>query len=126
MAETTVTPRFQREPDSVAGPFFVVKDACLICALPVQTAPANPAWDAGDCCGGGPDHCRILRQPETAAETEQVIGAMLGACTEVIQYCGTDPAILNRLRTAGRARLCDALQEGPSGPHGMRCWNPPG
>jgi hypothetical protein len=109
-----VTPLYEREPDCVPGPFYVVKDLCILCALPVQTAPQNIAWDEGECCcqGHGPDHCRIRRQPESEQELTAVLEAMAGSCVEAIRYCGTDPAILQRLRQDGGAHLCDALPEG--------------
>ena len=36
-----VTPKFEREPDNAPGAFYVIKDQCIICALPPETAPQN-------------------------------------------------------------------------------------
>ena len=34
-----ITPKFEREWDNAPGPFYVVKDQCILCALPPETAP---------------------------------------------------------------------------------------
>lgn len=41
-----VKARFERDSDGVPGPFYVMKDRCIICGLPPQTAPLNITWDA--------------------------------------------------------------------------------
>ena len=107
-----VEPPFEREPDSVPGPFYVVKGLCILCALPPETAPQNIEWDEQfqrEGCSGRPNHCRVSRQPETAAEVESLVDAAIGSCVEAIRYCGTDPEILARFRERGYAKLCDAL-----------------
>jgi hypothetical protein len=108
-----VPSRFEREPDNAPGPFYVVKDQCILCALPPETAPANITWSretfqraCGETC---PTHCRIEKQPETAEELAAVIEAARGSCVEAIRYCGTDPEILARFREHGLEKLCDAL-----------------
>lgn len=115
-----ITPLFEREPDSVAGPFYVKKGACLICGLPPQTAPASITWSAETFRFSGredcPTHCRIERQPQTAEELEQVIDAACSSCVGAIRYCGTDPQILARFRELGYKRLCDAAQPQPGTP----------
>jgi len=107
-----VTPKFEREPDNAPGPFYVVKDLCILCALPPETAPQNITWDAefqSTGCVGCGNHCRVERQPQTADELARVIEAACGSCVEAIRYCGTDPEILARFRAEGLERLCDAL-----------------
>jgi hypothetical protein len=107
-----VHPLYEREPDSVPGPFYVVKGMCLLCALPPETAPENVQWDEQfqrAACSGCPNHCRVVRQPETPHEADSLIEAAVGSCVEAIRYCGTDPEILTRLRKNGYERLCDAL-----------------
>ena len=108
-----VTPKFEREPDNAPGPFYVVKDLCMLCALPPETAPVNITWSqetfqrsCGETC---PRHCRVEKQPETAEELEHVIEAARCSCVAAIRYCGTDPEILERFRAEGLERLCDAL-----------------
>jgi hypothetical protein len=112
MNDATVPPLFEREPDSVPGPFYVVKGQCLICDLPNQVAPENFFWDEAykaRGCQGCPNHCRVERQPETPLELALMIEAAAGSCVEAIRYCGTDPAVLARLQAEGKAHLCDAL-----------------
>ena len=107
-----VTPKFEREPDNAPGPFYVIKDRCILCALPPETAPQNITWDTeshGANCASCPDHCRVARQPQTPDEVARVIAAAGGSCVEAIRYCGTDPEILARFRAEGLERLCDAL-----------------
>lgn len=107
-----VTPKFEREPDNAPGPFYVIKDHCLLCALPPQTAPKNITWDPEfqrGACDGCPNHCRVERQPQTPDEVALVIEAAVCSCVEAIRYCGTDPEILERFRARGLERLCDAL-----------------
>jgi hypothetical protein len=111
-ADGLVEPLYEREPDSVPGPFYVVKDICLLCELPPEIAPENIQWDEKfqrGGCSGCPNHCRVARQPETPEEAERLIEAALGSCVEAIRYCGTDPVILDRFRKQGGERLCDAL-----------------
>lgn len=87
--DVLVEPLYEREPDSVSGPFYVVKDTCIICALPPETAPKNITWDSGfqaGGCEGCPNHCRVERQPETAEELALMVEAACGSCVEAIRY----------------------------------------
>jgi hypothetical protein len=84
-----VEPLFERESDSVPGPFYVVKNQCILCALPPETAPKNIQWDEKfqrDGWSGCPNHCRVVRQPETPAEAERLIEAAISSCVEAIRY----------------------------------------
>ena len=110
--DALVQPLYEREPDSVPGPFYVVKDVCLLCALPPETAPRNITWDdqfRHDGCLGCPNHCRVEGQPETLEEIALMIEAAEGSCIEAIRYCGTDQKILERFRELRLERLCDVL-----------------
>jgi len=117
--DPTVEPLFERYPDSAPGPFYVIKDQCVICALPPQTAPESITWSAETmrCSDGSvcPTHCRVERQPETDAEVVAVIEAACGSCCEAIRYCGTDPRILAKFKEWGNERLCDLLVRGVGG-----------
>ena len=93
---------------SIEGPFYV-SDWCLICALPVETAPANIQWHFTKNCGDCPSSCHIAKQPETDEELAAVLEAMCHSCVEAIRYRGTDPKVLQTLRDRGMKRLCDAL-----------------
>jgi Na+-translocating ferredoxin:NAD+ oxidoreductase RNF subunit RnfB len=110
--EDMVEPLYERESDSVPGPFYVINGACMLCDLPGQTAPQNISWSLETfrrACEDCPDHCRIERQPRGRAELEQVIEAACGSCMEAIRYCGSDPEILERFRHRGYEHLCDAV-----------------
>ncbi len=98
-------PSYQKNAD---GPFYA-SDQCIICALPLETAPENFAWDCPAGCADCPDSCYVKKQPENDDELRRMIEAMLRSEVENIRYCGTDAEILTRLRDAGYARLCDAL-----------------
>ena len=108
-----VVPLFGRDPDSVPGPFYVVKDTCLNCGLPPETAPKNICWNEAykknTNCSDCLKSCRVFRQPETPGERNDLIESAIGSCVEAIRYCGTDPKILEKFRKEGYARLCDAL-----------------
>lgn len=105
-----VPPRFVRAPEGVPGPFYVCSDQCIICALPLETAPSNIRFHFTPNCGDCPHYCYVHKQPETHAELDLMIEAMAGSCVAAIRYCGTDPYILQRLRDAGQTDQCDALQ----------------
>jgi hypothetical protein len=107
-----VRPLHEREPDNAPGPFYVIKGACLLCALPVETAPRSITWSAKTFrrdCGDCPSHCRVERQPETPEEIKEVIEAACGSCVAAIRYCGIDPEILQQFREAKGENLCDAV-----------------
>lgn len=109
-----VEPRRGRYADSVEGPFYVAADECITCALPPETAPDCIQWDedfrtAG--CQGCPEHCRVVRQPETEPELELMLEAVHGSCVSAIRYCGTDAYTLARLRGMGCAHVCDVFPE---------------
>jgi Na+-translocating ferredoxin:NAD+ oxidoreductase RNF subunit RnfB len=115
MEDTLVQPLFEREPDSVAGPFYVIRHQCIICGLPPNTAPKNISWSKETFkrgCENCTTHCRIEKQPETPEELAQVIEAAEGSCVKAIRYCGTDPKILAKFKEIGLERLCDALNLG--------------
>jgi hypothetical protein len=108
-----VQPLRERESDAAPGPFYVEKDQCITCSVPVVTAPQNITWSEHTFrrgCEDCPRHCRVEKQPETQEELDSVIEAARLSCVEAIRYCGTDPAILQRFRDLGLARLCDALK----------------
>ena len=111
--DNLVYPLYERESDGAPGAFYVVKDQCIICALPPETAPANITWSQQSLvCHSGhscPHHCRVEKQPETEEELAAVIEAAHCSCVEAIRYCGTDPEILARLKALGDERLCDAF-----------------
>ena len=102
-----VAPLYDREADAVPGPFYVVKDQCIICDFPPELAPKcirmKHAPNPSDM------YCHVFKQPQTEAEFETVYEAVAGSCVQDIRYCGTDPVILTRLKRDGLSHLCDAL-----------------
>jgi hypothetical protein len=112
MNDHLVPPRFEPEPDNADGAFYVIKDRCILCALPVETAPASVSWNRcpkkreGE---GSSMHCRVHNQPETEEEIRAMVEAALGSCVKAIRYRGTDERILALFRKAQMEDLCDAL-----------------
>jgi len=107
-----VTPLFERDDASAAGPFYAIKDYCITCSLPVETAPENVEYHERPCASavdGFINHCLVVRQPETPEELDRMIEVVAGSCVEAYRYCGTDPDILQRLVQAGCRGRCDAL-----------------
>jgi len=107
-----VTPLYEREPENAPGPFYVVKDTCITCSLPVETAPKTVKYHETPCEGcpeERADHCYVSRQPETPEEIDRMIDVVAGSCIAAYRYCGTDPEILRRLVKAGCKERCDAL-----------------
>lgn len=111
----TVPKRAPSYHKNVDGPFYA-SDQCIICALPIETAPDNFGWDCPAECSDCPDSCHIKKQPENDAELSSMLEVMRCSEVENIRYCGTDPEVLRRLQEAGFARLCDALDETETGP----------
>ena len=112
MSDNMVTPHYEREPENAPGPFYVGKDMCLTCSLPVGTAPETIRYHDKPCARcpeGCPDHCYVSRQPETPEEISRMLEVVAGSCIAAYRYCGTDPGILRRLVEAGCKEQCDAL-----------------
>src|SRR5207245_6999162 len=99
------------------GPFYVIKDMCITCSLPVQTSPETIKYHMTPCAGcpeGAADHCYVSRQPETPEELARMIEVVAGSCIAAYRYCGTDPNILSRLVAAGCKEQCEALCQKPA------------
>src|ERR1043165_9078149 len=112
MLETMVTPLYEREDGSAPGPFYVVKDQCITCSLPTETAPENIQYHKRPCtnCPTSPtSHCVVTRQPETPEELVRMIKVVAGSYVQAYRYCGTDPDILCCLGEASCRAQCDAL-----------------
>jgi len=106
--DRTVPKRGPSYHKNAEGPFYV-SDQCITCGLPKATAPDNIDWDCAAGCQDCPDSCYVKRQAESDAERDQLIDALLGSEVENIRYCGTDSYILQKIKEAGLARVCDAL-----------------
>jgi hypothetical protein len=105
--DITVPKRFPSYSRNVDGPFYV-SDQCIICALPIETAPSSFAWDCSNDCVECPQSCYVKQQPEDDEQLDRMIQAMVESCVENIRYCGTNRAVLRRLSEAGFSHLCDA------------------
>lgn len=90
-------------PASCAGDFYVEKDCCLSCGVPMVEAPGIFDW------APAPDdnQCIVVRQPETDAERSSALSAMWAAEFSCIRYRGSDDNILRRLVAIGLGDLCD-------------------
>jgi len=111
MHDKLVTPLYEREPESAPGAFYVVKDMCITCSLPVETAPETIKYHERPCTTCPEtrfDHCFVTRQPETPEEIDRMIEVVASSCVSAYRYCGTDPEILRKLIAAGCAGQCDS------------------
>ena len=106
--DRTVAKRAPSYHKNAEGPFYV-SDQCIICGLPKEVAPDNIDFDCQAGCEECPESCYVKKQPENDEELERVIEAMCASEVENIRYCGTHAEVLQRLKNAGYARLCDAL-----------------
>ena len=125
MSEAMVEPLYERDPRNAPGPFYVIKDMCITCSLPVETAPEMVRYHMTACEGcseGLADSCYVSRQPESPEEVERMIEVVAGSCIEAYRYCGTDPEILHRLAEAGCEEQCDALCQKPEPKKRWRFW----
>lgn len=93
-----------RNPRNAPGPFYVVKGHCVSCGGPQTEAPALVTL--------AEDGCYFHKQPETPAEVNDAIRAMLVSCMKVHRYGGDDPTIRRRLAERGCSSLCDNPLEG--------------
>jgi hypothetical protein len=112
MTDKLVTPIYEREEGSAPGPFYVVKDVCLTCSLPTETAPENIEYHERPCTSRPASltlHCVVTRQPKTPEELDRMIEVVASSCIEAYRYCGTDPEILRHLVEAGCREQCDSL-----------------
>ena len=112
MADKMVTPLYDREDESAPGPFYVIRDQCITCSLPTETAPENIRYHERPCTScptSLTEHCVVTRQPETPEELDRMIEVVAGSCVEAYRYRGTDTEILRRLVEAGCKEQCDAL-----------------
>jgi hypothetical protein len=112
MVDKMVKPLYEREERSAPGPFYVVKNQCITCSLPTNTAPENIQYQrtaCADCAEGKISHCAVIRQPETSEELNHMIEVVQSSCIAAYRYCGTDSEILRRLVSAGCRDQCDAL-----------------
>jgi len=93
-----------RHPRNAPGPFYVMKGHCISCGAPRAEAPGLVTLDD--------DGCYFHKQPETPAEVNDAIRAILVSCIEVYRYGGDELTIRRRLAEIGHSHLCDNPLEG--------------
>ena len=116
-----VTPLFEREADAEPGPFYVIKGQCITCNLPCETAPRNIKFNLQS-ADTDALYCRVVKQPETDEELDNMIEALEGSCIQSLRYCGTNKVILERLTLAGCASRCDAIASSGKKPEEVKPW----
>lgn len=89
-----------RNPKNAPGAFYVLEGQCVSCDAPRAEAPGLVTLD--DEVG-----CYFHKQPETPAEVDDAVRAVIVSCVEVYRYGGSDLAIRRRLAQSGHADLCD-------------------
>ncbi len=104
--------KYEAEPENAPGDFYVRRDQCVICMLPVETAPGIFGFhDASLSTGShGGSHCFVARQPSTPAEVALTIEAVTGSCCQAVRYAGTNADIIACLRAGDSAGACDSIQ----------------
>jgi hypothetical protein len=93
-------------PANVPGDFYVEDGCCTMCKVPLTFAPDlfGVAHDPA-----GYEHCYVRRQPETAAEFDQMMSTIQCADLGCIRYRGEDRLIQLRLVEIGEGDQCDKL-----------------
>ena len=82
------------------GDFYVEGGSCISCRAPEESAPDLMTHE-------GDWHCYFKRQPQTPAEVEQAIEAVVVSCCNAVRYGGRDPRILAQLIAEGKGNECD-------------------
>ncbi len=81
-----VKPLYERENGSAPGPFYVVKDMCITCSLPVEASPETIRYHERPCASCPTTqihHCFVYRQPETPEEEiGNMIEVVAGSCVQ--------------------------------------------
>jgi len=86
-------------PKNIPGDFYVEDGCCTMCGVPFAAAPELFSEGKDE---DGYEYYYVSRQPETAAEIDQMIDAL--SCSELacIHYQGRDPQIIERLVQIGK------------------------
>jgi hypothetical protein len=84
---------------NVAGSFYVEDGCCTLCGVPDVTAP--------ELFGEANDSCFVKRQPETTAEVDRMLRAMITSEVGCIRYAGVNDSVIRRLAQSGESALAD-------------------
>jgi hypothetical protein len=102
----TNSPKIPHE-NNVPGDFYVEDGCCLSCSMPIDTAPklfACPKNENEDNFS-----CYVQKQPESAAEFDNMMEAFAVADVGCIRYKGKQRVIQIRLVRANEGMQCDNL-----------------
>lgn len=93
------------------GDFYVAADCCTLCDVPRSCAPTlfDIVEEQHEGIPGTLPHCYVKRQPQTPAETAQMLYAVRLSELQCIRYRGTDRLLQLTLADHGCAHLCDQL-----------------
>ncbi len=94
-------------PENAPGDFYVADQECTCCGAPAAVAPDLIRHHDPHTEGDSYEHCYFRKQPETAYELIQAVGACAASCVGALRYAGTDPEIQCALRDAGAESSMD-------------------
>ncbi|WP_404309303.1 hypothetical protein [Neorhodopirellula lusitana] len=107
-------------PENVDGDFYVEKDCCTMCDIPMAEAPDLFTYAVDS--DGGPDHCYVSRQPKGDAELSDMLSVIQCAEFRCVRYRGSDPDLLQRLVDLGESDICDAVPSEEIGKPSKSWW----
>jgi hypothetical protein len=84
--------RYEPEPTSAPGDFYVENNCCITCGVPQAAAPDLVGWVDGDV-----SHCFWKKQPTTHEEMQQAFAVFDGQELGCHRYAGLDPKIQARI-----------------------------
>ena len=98
---------FEPYAENVHGDFYVEKDCCLCCHVPVTLAPDlfRYSYDSEGC----PSHCFVSQQPVSKDELERMFDVITCADLRCVRYGGSDFGIVDRLTELGQKAICDVV-----------------
>lgn len=104
-----VKPKYEREPENAPGSFYVAKDQCIICMLPVESAPLlfgfyDNSIRTGSHAGS---HCYFQKQPSDPEEFKLAIEAVNSACCGALRYCGNDKTVIDQILAGSNSDSVD-------------------
>lgn len=105
-------PRPRMHPLNAPGDFYVEEDMCIACGAPEKEAPDLMSHLEAE---GSAGHCYFHRQPQTPAEVQRAVNAVVVSCCASVRYAGTDKKILAAIARLNRACSCDAVNPPEAG-----------
>lgn len=96
-------------PENAPGAFYVEKDLCITCRAPEAAAPDLIGFHEDPSGNNARSHCYFKKQPETKAEIDCAIKAIVANCCGSFRYAGSDREVIKRLRRAHCQEAIDQL-----------------